>query len=212
MVTDLPRRRGLLLAAGALCPRWVHASASPGRVPLAAAWSTGEGQRHFAGLLMGDAASGTLTERARIELPTRAHGLLPLADGSLLVVARRPGDWLLRWYPATGRTRWAWADAGHVYTGHAALLPGGRQAVLGQTELEHGHGEIAVLDLASMCMLQRWPSRGRDPHALLLHAGRLWVANGGIETRPETGRHKRALAQMDSSLVALSPKNGWLLG
>ena len=43
-------------------------------------------------------------------------------------------------------------------------------------------------------------------------AGTLLVANGGIASRPETGRSKRKLDRMDASLVALNPMTRGLLG
>jgi hypothetical protein len=40
---------------------------------------------------------------AALDVPTRAHGVWAEAGGTLLAVARRPGDWLLRWRPDARR-------------------------------------------------------------------------------------------------------------
>ena len=62
-------------------------------------------------------------------------------------------------------------------------------------------------------LLARWPTAGIDPHELVLGPdGGLWVANGGIETHPETARTKHHLDRMDSSLVRLDTASGRLTG
>lgn len=193
----------LLLAAPAF-------GAAAGEAPsgLFATWQ--EGERHFAGLLRFDTGKQPTTT-SRIELPTRAHGLVAESGGSVLVLARRPGDWVLRWHPRSGRTRWQWSDGRDVLNGHALQAPQGGPLFSTATELDSGSGIIQARDPLSLRVLARWPSGGIDPHALLWHSGRLWVANGGISTQPETGRVKRDLARMDSSLAALDPASGRLL-
>jgi len=151
-----------------------------------------------------------LEAAASIEVPTRAHGLLAEAGGSVIAVARRPGDWLLRWLPSSGSAQWSWVRSATAFNGHA-VRDGGKLLVT-QTDLDSGAGEVGVLDAATLQPLAAWPTHGIDPHALLLHRGRLWVANGGIATRPETGRSKLDLDRMDSSLVALHPRDGRWLG
>ena len=62
---------------------------------LAAAWEV-QG-RYFIGLLSAATpmAHSALKVHAALEVPSRAHGVCPLADGSVVAVARRPGDWLV---------------------------------------------------------------------------------------------------------------------
>src|SRR5690606_17233195 len=78
--------------------------------------------------------------------------------------------------------------------------------------LETGAGFIGVRDARSLEVFARWETGGSDPHELALADGGLWVANGGIETRPETGRMKHHLERMDSSLVRLDAATGRLTG
>lgn len=207
---NLPGRRnclryGATLPLLALAP----AFAAPQRRALFAAWQ--EGEHHVAGLLLGE-GNEPLRAVVRIELPTRAHGLVAEPDGSVLVVARRPGDWLLRWHPRSGRCDWRWTDGREVLNGHALCTPSGAALFTTATDVASGDGVVQWRDARSLRVLARWPSGGRDPHALLWHGGRLWVANGGITTQPETGRVKRDLARMDSSLAAIRPADGRLLG
>ena len=144
------------------------------------------------------------------EVPSRAHGLAVEPQGTILLVARRPGDWLLRFDPRRGAvTHWDWSEGEHVYNGHVIRSGDGRRLFTTETSLATGEGSIGVRDARSLALLERWPTGGIDPHELVLGPGGvLWVANGGIETRPETGRTKHHLERMDSSLVRLDAGSG----
>ncbi len=199
-MTVWTRRRWLALTALNALPT-MAARAAHEAITLLASWQQGE--RYFAGLLRWDGQR--LHSRAQVELPTRAHGVWAEADGRALVVARRPGDWLLRWDPARGHCDWDWQPAGETLNGHMLSVGQGGQRRLLTTATDHdtGQGLVQVRDAATLAVRARWASGGCDPHAMAVHQGRLWVANGGIRTRPETGRAKLDLVDMDSSLVAL---------
>lgn len=199
-------RRALLgcLAAAALPVR-----AAPAAATLAAAWQSDRAYR--VGLLRpGDDG---LAVAAALDVPTRAHGLLAESSGHLLAVARRPGDWLLRWGRDGRPVAWAWNQPDRAYNGHVLAGPDGRRLYTTETDLETGQGVIGVRDAASLEKIDEWPTHGMDPHELTWDPeGRLLVANGGIPTLPETGRLKIGLDRMDASLVRLDPRSGRLLG
>jgi len=73
---------------------------------------------------------------------------------------------------------------------------------------EDGAGVIALRDALTLALRGEWPTGGTDPHQMLLVGDTLYVANGGVPTRPETGRAKLALPTMDSSLIAFDVKSG----
>lgn len=203
----MPRRRELMLQAGALLlaaslPR-AHAAAP---VRLAAAWDDAGG-RHHAGLLE---VRDTLRIVDHIELPTRAHGLWAEPGGSLLVVARRPGDWLLRW--RRGREpQWRWSEPERRYSGHVLAAHG--RLYTTEADLDSGAARVVVREARSLDVLHDWPSHGIDAHQLIADAdGSLLVANGGVPTLPETGRVKLDRSGMDPSLVRLDAHGGALLG
>ncbi len=82
-----------------------------------------------------------------------------------------------------------------------------------EMDLEHERGLLVVRELDTMRVRAEWPTRGIDPHDLLPDAdGSMLVANGGVPTRPETGRVKLDGSAMDASLVRLSVADGRLLG
>lgn len=187
----------------------------PPSVRLAAAWESAEG---FQLGVLAPQARDVLSAAQTIDVPTRAHGLLPGADGTMLAVARRPGDWLLRWSPTSGQpVQWQWADAGRAFNGHVIASPNGQRLYTTETDLETGAGLVGMRDTHSLVKLEEWPAFGIDPHKLLWdEADRFYpallVANGGVPTRLETGRAKLDLAGMDSSLVRLDAATGRLLG
>ena len=185
----------------------VHASVHPtsGTVRLAAAWQ--RGSAHQIGILN---TSDSLTIAAAIDVPTRAHALLQLSNQTLLAVARRPGHWLLRWSEQGEALAWKWIEPGRAFTGHA--VSDGQRLYVAETNLETGAGLIGVRDLTTLEKLAEWPTHGIDPHQIVFDAeGHLMVANGGVPTRPETGRAKLDLSRMDSSLVRLHSQTGALL-
>ena len=216
MVTDLHRRHALAALAGlgacVIAPAPVFARADHA-VQLAAAW---ERQGHYyIGLLSAREGAGQpLQVHASLEVPTRAHGLAVLADGSVLATARRPGDWLLRWQPGQRREpQWLWQDGERAFNGHVLPSPDGQRLHTTETDLETGASWIGVYDARTLEKAAEWPTHGIDAHELVWDgAGALIVANGGVPTAPETGRVKRHLDRMDSSIVRLDARTGTLQG
>lgn len=194
---------GLLLAAPL-----VRAGVAGAR--LAAAWQAGHGYQ--VGILeLGE----QVTLRAALDVPTRAHALLAEPGGTLLALARRPGDWLVRWDPDGRARQWRWIEPRRAFTGH--LIRDGQRLYTCETDLDSGAGLIGVRDAATLEKLDEWSSHGIDPHQLVWDPaghiiGHILVANGGVPTQAETGRMKRGLERMDSSLVRLHGQTGSLLG
>ena len=188
---------------------------------LAAAW--GQAGLFHIGLLGAlNGAGEPLQLHALLEVPTRAHGLLAEADGSVLAVARRPGDWLVRWTPGNTdrQTQWLWIEPLRAFSGHAIASPDGKRIFTTESNLETGAALIGVRDARSLEKIAEWPTHGIDAHELVWDSGSrtgksalsLVVANGGVSTAPETGRAKRHLDTMDSSLVRLDSASGALRG
>lgn len=202
----LTRRQWLALAAAG-CAAPAMAAVRP--VRFAAAWD-GEHGTQIGVLAL---AGAMLKQQSALDVPARAHGLLAERDGTLLGVARRPGDWIVRWRPGTKPAAWAWAEPGRVFNGHLIASANGQRIYTTETDLQTGEGLVGMRDAVSLRKLAEWPTHGMDPHELLLDSsGNLWVANGGIATQPETGRTKLNLRSMDSSLVCLEPRDGALQG
>jgi hypothetical protein len=210
---NLQRRQWLALGAASLAgAAWpAHAGTDPAARParLASAWKTAQGDQ--IGVLARRGAA--LEVQAALDVPTRAHGLWGERGGAVLAVARRPGDWLLRWQPGSAKATWSWIEAGRAFNGHVITSPDGAILYTTETDLASGQGLIGLRHAASLEKFAEWPTHGMDPHELLLDSdGSLLVANGGIHARPETGRLKLELERMDASLVRLDTGSGALRG
>lgn len=212
----LPRRR--LLALAALGLAGVRAQAATAVAPAAderllLAWDDPQGA-HWVGLLAGSARGGWQVQAA-LRVPTRAHGLSVAPDGSVLVVARRPGEWLLRWWPhqKARQPQWQWADADRRFNGHALPSADGRWVYSVESDQDSGQSLLVRRDAARLAVSDEWPTGGVDAHELIWQApGQLLLANGGVPSLPETGRARRPGQAVDSSLVLMAADSGARLG
>ncbi|WP_230681657.1 DUF1513 domain-containing protein [Paracidovorax cattleyae] len=221
-----PSRRGALCTLAGiglaipLSGAWSSAGAAGTPLRLAAAWQQEDGGYRI-GLLEALPGSGTaLRALHALEIPTRAHGLCPLPDGSIVAASRRPGDWLLRWWPGTAREPvWQWSDGQRSFNGHVIASPDARALLSTETEADTGRSLVVLRDASTLEVRAEWPAQGIDAHELIWDRRvpvdgmpTLIVANGGVPTAPETGRVKRALDTMDSSIVRLHGGTGETLG
>lgn len=219
----MPSRRRVLQALGTVAawpPLARAGSAPPGVTRLVAAWDAPQGSRVGVLALARATPAGARVE-SELAVPTRAHAITRLTGDTVLIVARRPGDWMVRARidPHTRRLRaqaWQWIEADRAFNGHAIVTPDGRRVLTTETDQDTGLGLVGVRDAATLAKIDEWPTQGRDPHELLWIAGegrpRVAVANGGIATLPETGRAKHDLPAMDPSLVLLDAARGALDG
>lgn len=176
---------------------------------MVAAWQADHGYQ--VGLLR--QGSSAFAVQAALDVPTRAHGIWVERSGTLLSVARRPGDWLLRWRADGTAVQWGWIEPDRAFNGHVVASLDGKQLYTTETDLETGAGLIGVRDAATLEKTTEWSTHGMDPHELLLDSdGNMVVANGGIPTLPETGRLKIHLDRMDASLVRLDLATGAMRG
>jgi hypothetical protein len=187
------------MAACVAAPLYGQARAATPRLRLAAAWDDDAGRHHIGVLtLESDTPSRMAVEHA-LEVPTRAHAVLPSTGGDLVAVARRPGAWIVRWRPGrpASSARWQWSEPDRSFNGHVVHDGAG---VLVCTEADAASG-------AGLLVRRERPTHGIDPHAVLrLPEGGWLVANGGVPTQPESGRTRRNLATMDSSLAQLDAR------
>lgn len=145
----------------------------------------------------------------RHALPARghaaaAHPLRPEAVG----FARRPGTFahVIDCRDGT-QLKHLTPPAGHHFYGHGAFSPDGSLLFTTENDYDAARGMIGVWDGKTYARLGAFPSGGIGPHEILWHAhsNGLVVANGGIETHPDSGRAKLNLATMQPSLSYIGP-------
>lgn len=150
-----------------------------------------------------------------LPLPARGHDLaLRPGDDDCVVFARRPGTFACA-FAARGHSAATTFGAmpGRHFNGHGVFSTDGR--VLYSTENDvagdAARGVIGIRDAtANFQHIGEFDSAGLDPHdmAHLTDGRTLVVANGGIDTDPESGRISLNLATIQPSLVYIDMHTG----
>ena len=189
------------VTAAALWPAtgWAEAGA-PAYVGAA---QSADGRNWLCGL----AGDGALT--FRIALPERGHAAATHPSRPEAVTfARRPGTFAIVFDCATGAVvANLTAPEGRHFYGHGAFSPDGETLFTTENDYEAGQGVLGVWRTrGGYTRVGEISSGGTGPHEIRLMADgeTLVVANGGIETHPDSGRAKLNLATMQPNLTYLS--------
>ncbi len=151
----------------------------------------------------------------------RGHGAAqhPTKPHTVLMFGRRPSTESIEVNLLTGEVnqRFSAAPARHFF-GHGAFSADGKTLFTTEADLKRNVGVIGIRDAETYQWLGEYETYGVGPHQMMLmpDAKQLVVANGGILTRPESGRKKLNLNEMRSSLAYVDIESGelnseWLL-
>ncbi|WP_171177112.1 DUF1513 domain-containing protein [Ruegeria sp. HKCCD8929] len=198
----MTKRRAFLagLAATGLAPRTSWAELGAPDFLSAALFP--DGSYRLAGLR----AAGEIL--FSLPLPARGHAAAAHPHRAEAVAfARRPGTFALVIDCTTGQelARLTAPEGRHFY-GHGTFSPDGRLLFTTENDYEAGIGIIGLWDAANgYARLGEFNSGGVGPHdmALMPDGATLVIANGGIETHPDTGRAKLNLPVMRPNLSYL---------
>jgi hypothetical protein len=188
---------GGLLATGLIPkPTWADAG-SP--LFLAAAANPG-GSYVLCGI---DAALDVLFE---IPLPARGHAAAAHPSRPEAVAfARRPGTFAIVIDCITGQEKARLeSPMGRHFYGHGTFSSDGSLLLTTENDYEAGRGRIGVWDVQNAyTRIDEWSSGGVGPHDIkrLPDTDTLVVANGGIDTHPDTGRTKLNIPTMQPNLA-----------
>ncbi|WP_210200548.1 DUF1513 domain-containing protein [Cohaesibacter celericrescens] len=141
-----------------------------------------------------------------IPLPGRGHAAAAHPQRPEAVAfARRPGNFALVIDCISGKTRAVLdAPSGRHFYGHGAFSADGTRLFTSENDFENAQGIIGVWAVGETYQrLGEFHSGAIGPHELkLLPDGKhLVIANGGIETHPDSGRTKLNIATMQPSLA-----------
>ncbi len=151
-----------------------------------------------------------------IPLNGRGHDVaLYRPTGDVVAFARRPGRFALAFnlQNATAPTVFTPPSDRHFY-GHGTFSLDGRLLFATENDFDNARGLIGIYDASDkFARIGEFESHGLGPHdMLLLEDGKtLVVANGGIETHPESGRTKLNVTTMKPSLCFIDAATGDLM-
>ncbi|WP_281968807.1 DUF1513 domain-containing protein [Roseovarius nanhaiticus] len=192
-------RRGFLagLVGTGLVPRATWADAGAPR------WLSAAGMPDGGFVLCG--IGDDLELRFRLPLPGRGHAAAAHpARPEAVAFARRPGTFAVVIDCAAGRqTAELSAPEGRHFYGHGAFSLDGRWLYTTENDYASARGVIGVWDAErGYARAGEFDSGGTGPHEVRRMPGRdtLVVANGGIETHPDTGRTELNIPWMQPNL------------
>ena len=174
--------------------------------------SAREGVETFSALALG--ADGQIAQR--VALPARGHDIaLRPGTPDCVVFARRPGTFAIA-FDATGAkppVSFTTRPDRHFF-GHGVFSGDGRLLYATENDFTGERGMISVRDVAAgYRQIGEFSSAGIGPHdiALLADGVTLVVANGGIDTNPDSGRAPLNLDTMQPSLAYIDVRNGEII-
>ncbi|GHA75617.1 hypothetical protein GCM10009007_16000 [Formosimonas limnophila] len=198
-------RRQFLKQASALAALPLIGCAVPSSLDgyaLLGAWRNQSGQQGAGRILP------QLTHQT--SLPTRGHHIEVINTDEAWLFARRPSEYMRR-------VNWRMGEVLHTYQydgsragfGHGIMRPDGRLLTTDQN-LDTDQGLLTVRDGRTGEVIQEFDSGGIGPHELLLmpDGQNVAIANGGILTRPEMGRMKLNVANMQPNLTIIDAYTG----
>lgn len=143
----------------------------------------------------------------------RGHGVSqhPLAPSQVIMYARRPGTMGIVTDVLEQKlvTQFKVAKNRFFY-GHGCFSLDGKTLFTTEGDSFSGVGKIGIRDAVTYKQLGEYDTHGIGPHDIrLMPDGKTMViANGGILTRPESGRKKLNLGEMVSSLTYIDALSG----
>jgi len=150
-----------------------------------------------------------------VELPDRGHDIALKPDGSEWVAfARRPGRFGVAVPVGPQPPVWFSTKPDRHFFGHGVFSADGRLLYSTENDYAHAQGVIGVRDATDAYkQIGEFSAHGIEPHdiALLPDGRTMVIANGGIETHPDSGREELNLSEMQPSLIYVDARTGDLI-
>jgi len=149
----------------------------------------------------------------QVELPDRGHGgAFRKGTPDAVIFARRPGTFAFVIDRSSGQVGHSIAaPANRHFYGHGAFSGDGRLLFTTENDFAEGRGVVGVWDASDgYRRVAEFDAGGIGPHDIALMPGGsvLAIANGGILTGPDTGRHKLNIADMQPNLAFIDAADG----
>jgi len=149
-------------------------------------------------------------------IPARGHSIACSSLGHIAAVGRRPAGFCLVLDDRGEKLVELTAQAGRHFYGHGVYSADGATLYLTESNyhIQGTRGVVGIFDVHRQYVrVGEFMTEGIGPHEILLSPDgtQLIVANGGIQTHPETGRKKLNIGTMKPSLVYLDRLSGELV-
>ena len=207
-------RRHFLLSSGLLGIAPIGFTKANGEIAYIAAAKSRLGESSFVCL---DKQGSVLREHdISFRGHSFAHSPLQGEAGHIAAIARRPADFCLIIDGKGNKVSEFNAQDGRHFYGHGVYSPEGNYLYLSENDygIQGSRGVIGVYDVAhGYQKVDEFDSAGIGSHqiAISIDGSQLIVANGGVQTHPESGRKKLNLETMQPSLVFLDRLTGNLV-
>jgi hypothetical protein len=146
-------------------------------------------------------------------LPARAHGMVRLTSGEIVLVGRRPGSFAAIVDPrAPDDARVFGPPARFRFAGHGALAPDGATLATSEIDEETGEGRVVLRDAKTGRPTADFEA-GIEPHDVLFtpDGGKVVVAIGGIAHAADIKGPAINAGKIDSAIVELDARTGAVL-
>lgn len=152
----------------------------------------------------------------RLDLPGRGHGgAFRPRSTDCITIARRPGTFAVIADRHSGRVLHMMSSPeGRHFYGHGCYSPDGQLLFTTENDYDGERGVIGVWDAGDRYRrVGEFDSFGIGPHEIVTmpDGHTLAIANGGIFTHPDSGRHKLNIPDMEPSLVLIDGRDGKLI-
>ena len=210
--------------------RFLEGMAAAAVLPAASTWGCGGsgGSADAAGHYWLSAAGseddtfGLVASRdpyeAVLRVPTgfRGHDVAqhPARAWEVALFGRRPGTLSVLVDLSRGRIEEVLEAApGRAFQGHGFFTPDGHYLVTSEADTVTAAGKLGIRETQSYSLVDELDTFGLGPHEIQLmpDGATVVIANGGLLTRPETGRRVLNLDTMDSTLAYVDFETGKLL-
>jgi hypothetical protein len=150
-----------------------------------------------------------------VALPGRGHDIALRPGGREWVAfARRPGRFGVAVPVDGGEPVWFEAAAGRHFFGHGVFSTDGRLLYATENDYDDAQGMIGVRDATGgYVQIGEFAAHGMEPHDIAILSDRrtMVIANGGIETHPDSDRDELNIPTMQPSLLYVDIETGDLL-
>ena len=149
--------------------------------------------------------------QSQVKIANRGHDLVKIDEHRVVAFSRRPFTTMFVIDLSDNQLeKTIEAEKGYHFYGHGVFDSKRGWLITTENHIDSSQGMIVVRDSQDFTIIKRYKSGGIGPHqcAMVPNTDLLVVANGGIQTHPDSGRKKLNLESMRPNLSYLDLETG----